>query len=198
MLALVPGVGAFLGPTGCSSAPPSTSEAGLPPPVDASPNTSPLVNNAPSSANHTHPVGEPTPSTMIDDGSYPGAERDLEEHRVPCAGDRPTRGSAQPDDFSIDLSAENLNRLNSADTLFALSTILRRVSGTSWSRHRRGGLPAVQNERVRFVDSGVWNDRRHSQPIAFATSASTSRMLRRQRAATCCLPFHRSERVRAE
>nr|WP_245324917.1 ABC transporter substrate-binding protein [Microbacterium amylolyticum] len=63
-----------------------------------------------------------------------------------------------PEEFRIDVSEENLDVLDGADTLFvyvddtAEAERERIESSPLWNR-----LPAVQADRVHFVSSGVWN-----------------------------------------
>jgi iron complex transport system substrate-binding protein len=67
-------------------------------------------------------------------------------------------GQTNPDDFSIDISAENLNLLDPADTIFVY------VDDTAQGEKEKleasplwKTLPAVQNNRVHYVNSGIWN-----------------------------------------
>jgi iron complex transport system substrate-binding protein len=67
-------------------------------------------------------------------------------------------GQQNPDDFSIEISEENLGILDSADTLFVY------VDDTAEGEREKvessplwKALPAVQEGRVHYVSSGVWN-----------------------------------------
>lgn len=67
-------------------------------------------------------------------------------------------GQNDPEDFSIDISEENLNLLDSAHTLFvyvddtAEGDQEKVESSPLWHT-----LPAVQEGRVHYVNSGIWN-----------------------------------------
>lgn len=67
-------------------------------------------------------------------------------------------GQTDPEQFRIDISEENLNLLDTADTLFvyvddnAEGEQAKIESSPLWQT-----LPAVQADRVHFVSSGIWN-----------------------------------------
>ncbi|MPZ99549.1 MAG: ABC transporter substrate-binding protein [Dehalococcoidia bacterium] len=67
-------------------------------------------------------------------------------------------GQRNPDDFSIEVSLENLNLLNEADTVFvyvddnAASEQSVVTENAVWQ-----SLEPVRNNRVHFVNSGIWN-----------------------------------------
>jgi len=68
------------------------------------------------------------------------------------------KGQTKPDDFSIDISEENLDLLDSAHTLFvyvddtAKGEQEKVESSPLWKT-----LPAVKAGRVHYVNSGIWN-----------------------------------------
>jgi ABC-type Fe3+-hydroxamate transport system substrate-binding protein len=67
-------------------------------------------------------------------------------------------GQQNPDDFRVELSLENLNVLNDADTVFlyvddnAASELETVTQNAVWQ-----SLEPIQNGRVHQVNSGVWN-----------------------------------------
>ncbi len=92
------------------------------------------------------------------DGSYSIRIGTSESIAFRALGIAQPEGQTDPDDFSIDVSEENLDLLDSADMLFvyvddtADGERERIESSPLWER-----LPAVENDRVHFVSSGVWN-----------------------------------------
>lgn len=80
------------------------------------------------------------------------------------AGLAQPEGQQDPSMFRIDLTEENLNVLNSADTLFVYTD-----DGAEAEKDAIASTPlwptltAVQNDRVHWVDASVWNS---SDPIA--------------------------------
>ncbi|WP_149359644.1 ABC transporter substrate-binding protein [Lolliginicoccus suaedae] len=104
-------------------------------------------------------TGKPVSVLRIgEDGNYSLRIGTSESIAFRALGIAQPEGQTNPDDFSIDISEENLNLLDSADTLFvyvddtAAGEREKVESSPLWQT-----LPAVQNGRVHFVNSGIWN-----------------------------------------
>ncbi|WP_460707695.1 TroA family protein [Myceligenerans halotolerans] len=95
---------------------------------------------------------------LSEDGSYSIRIGTSESIAYRALGVAQPEGQTDPDDFSIDVGEENLDLLDSAHTLFvyvddtADGEREKVESSPLWKT-----LPAVENNRVHFVDSGVWN-----------------------------------------
>lgn len=95
---------------------------------------------------------------VSEDGNYSIRVGTSESIAFRALGIAQPEGQTDPEQFRIDISEENLNLLDSADTLFvyvddtAVGEQEKIESSPLWQT-----LPAVQADRVHFVSSGVWN-----------------------------------------